>query len=100
MCVPFAIIRVGLTLKDAGTNQRKVTAGALLMLLPSMYPVAPATMQPTTRPMMILMFFMNGEPNSSVKSMLMKLRKPSPMNCGDPQLDMTSASSSSAELEH
>jgi hypothetical protein len=32
--------------------------------------------------------------------MLIKLRKPSPMNCGDPQLDMTSASSSSAELEH
>jgi len=56
------------------------------MLLPSMYPAAPETIQPTASPTMILMFFKNGEPNNSVRMMLMKERKPRPMNSGEPQL--------------
>jgi hypothetical protein len=34
------------------------------------------------------MFFMNGEPKSSVRIMLAKLRKPSPMNSGLPHLHL------------
>jgi hypothetical protein len=67
--------------------QRKVIAGADLILDPSMYPAAPATIHPTTRPMMIEMFFMNGLPNSSVSKILAKERKPSPTSSGDPHLE-------------
>lgn len=66
--------------------QRNVIAGAVVMLLPSMYPAAPATMQPTASPTMMLMFFKNGEPNISVMTMLMNDRKPRPMNSGEPHL--------------
>lgn len=56
------------------------------MELPSIYPAAPATMQPTASPTMMLMFFKNGDPNSSVRMMLTKDRNPRPMNSGDPHL--------------
>lgn len=55
------------------------------MLDPSMYPAAPATMQPTASPTIMLMFLRNGEPKSSVRMMLTNDRKPSPMNSGEPQ---------------
>jgi hypothetical protein len=61
-------------------------AGADLILLPSIYPVAPETMQPTARPMMMDMFFMNGDPNISVSIIVTKDKKPSPMNSGEPHL--------------
>lgn len=61
-------------------------AGAEVMVLPSMYPVAPATMHPTASPTMMLAFFKNGEPNNSVMIMLTNERKPRPMNCGEPHL--------------
>lgn len=63
----------------------KVMAGAVVMLLPSMYPAAPATMQPTARPTMTEMFLRKGDPNSSVRMMLTNDRKPRPMNSGEPQ---------------
>jgi hypothetical protein len=56
------------------------------MLDESTYPVAPATIIPTMRPMMILEFRMNGEPNISTRTIVMKLRKPSPMYSADPHL--------------
>ena len=49
-----------------------------------MYPAAPATMQPTTKPTMILAFFKKGDPNNSVRMMATNDRKPSPMNSGEP----------------
>ena len=55
------------------------------MLDPSMYPAAPATMHPTARPTMMLMFLRNGEPKSSVRRILTNERKPRPMNSGEPQ---------------
>ena len=58
------------------------------MVVLSMYPVAPATIQPKARPAMILIFFMNGDPKISVNMMETKDRKPRPMNSGDPHLDM------------
>lgn len=64
---------------------KNVIAGAVVMLLPSMYPAAPATMQPTAKPTMTEMFLRKGDPNSSVMMMLMKDRNPSPMNSGEPQ---------------
>jgi len=56
------------------------------MVLPSMYPVAPATRHPTASPTMILAFLRNGDPKSSVRIMLTKERNPRPMNCGEPHL--------------
>lgn len=56
------------------------------MLELSIYPVAPATMQPMTKPTIIDAFFRNGEPNSSTRRMLTKDRKPRPMNWGEPHL--------------
>jgi hypothetical protein len=47
-------------------------------------------MQPTAKPMKILMFFINGEPKSSVIIMVIKERKPRPMNSADPQLEIGS----------
>jgi hypothetical protein len=63
-----------------------VIAGADLILLPSIYPAAPATIQPTTNPTMILIFFKNGDPNISVSEMEINDRNPNPMNSGDPHL--------------
>jgi hypothetical protein len=40
-------------------------------------------MHPTARPTMMLMFFKNGDPKSSVKMMLTNDRNPSPINSGD-----------------
>ena len=68
-------------------THRKVIAGAVLMLLPSMYPAAPATIQPTASPMIIDMFFRKGDPNSSVIMIDTKDKKPRPINSGEPQLD-------------
>lgn len=56
------------------------------MVLPSMYPAAPATRHPTASPTMILAFLRNGDPKSSVRIMLTKERNPRPMNCGEPHL--------------
>ena len=61
-------------------------AGAVLMLLLSMYPAAPATMHPTASPTIIDMFFRNGDPKSSVRMIETNDRNPSPMNSGDPHL--------------
>ena len=60
--------------------------GADLMVLLSMYPAPPATMHPTASPMIIEMFLRNGEPKSSVNNIVMKERKPSPMNSGEAHL--------------
>lgn len=60
--------------------------GAEVMVLPSIYPAAPATIHPTASPTMILAFFKNGEPNNSVIMMVTNERKPRPMNCGEPHL--------------
>lgn len=68
------------------THHKKVIDGADLMLELSIYPVAPATMQPTAKPTIIDTFFRNGEPNSSTSRMLTKDRKPRPMNSGEPHL--------------
>lgn len=68
------------------TYHRNVIAGAEVIVLPSIYPVAPATIHPTASPMMILAFFKKGEPNNSVMMMETNERKPSPMNCGEPHL--------------
>ena len=57
--------------------------GALLIVDPSIYPAAPATMHPTARPTMMLMFLRNGEPNSSVKIILTNDKNPRPMNSGE-----------------
>jgi hypothetical protein len=65
---------------------KNVIIGALVMVLPSMYPAAPATIHPTASPTMILAFLRNGEPKSSVRIMLTKERNPRPMNCGEPHL--------------
>lgn len=67
-------------------TQRKVMAGARSILDESTYPVAPATIMPTIRPMMILAFLMNGDPNISTKTIVMKLRKPRPMYSAEPHL--------------
>ena len=45
-------------------------------------------MQPTAKPIKILIFFMNGEPKSSVIMMVINERKPRPMNSADPQLEV------------
>ena len=45
-------------------------------------------MQPTANPMKILMFFINGEPKSSVIMIVEKERKPRPINSADPQLEV------------
>ena len=67
-------------------HHKNVIDGADLMLELSMYPVAPATMQPTAKPTIIDAFFRNGEPNSSTIRMVTKDRKPRPMNWGEPHL--------------
>jgi hypothetical protein len=59
---------------------KNVITGALVMVLPSMYPAAPATIHPTASPTMILAFLRNGEPKISVRMMLTKERNPRPMN--------------------
>lgn len=61
-------------------------AGALLIVVSSIYPAAPATMQPTARPTIMLIFLRNGEPNISVRMMVTKDRNPRPINSGEPQL--------------
>jgi hypothetical protein len=68
------------------THHKKVIDGADLMLELSIYPVAPATMQPTAKPKIMDAFFRNGEPKSSTRRMLTKDRKPRPMNWGEPHL--------------
>lgn len=68
------------------THHKKVIAGADLIVVLSKYPAPPATMQPTARPTMILIFFRNGDPNSSVSMIDMKDRKPRPINSGEPHL--------------
>jgi hypothetical protein len=60
--------------------------GAEVTVLPSTYPAAPATIHPTASPTIILAFFKNGEPNSSVIMMVENERKPRPMNSGEPHL--------------
>ena len=60
--------------------------GAEVIVLPSIYPAAPATIHPTISPTMILAFFKNGEPNNSVMMMVTNDRKPRPMNSGEPHL--------------
>lgn len=65
---------------------RKVIAGAVVILLPSIYPAAPETMHPTANPTMMEMFLRKGDPKSSVRMIEMKDRKPMPMNCGEPHL--------------
>jgi hypothetical protein len=67
-------------------THRNVIAGAVSILDESTYPVAPATIIPTTRPMMILALRMKGEPNISTMTMVMKLRKPRPIYSADPHL--------------
>lgn len=76
---------------DRNTYHKKVIAGAVVMLEPSMKFVAPATMHPTTSPTMMLAFFKKGEPKSSVMTMVENDKKPSPMNSGEPQLQIRSA---------
>lgn len=63
----------------------KEPTGAAVMPESSKYPVAPATMQPMSRPMMTLVDFMIGEPNRSQKMMVMKTRNPRPMYSALPQ---------------
>ena len=65
---------------------KNVMVGAEVMALPSIYPAAPATIHPTASPTMILAFFKNGEPNSSVIMMVTNERKPRPINSGEPHL--------------
>ena len=55
------------------------------MLLPSMYPAAPATIHPTARPTMMEIFLRKGDPNNSVMMMLTNDKNPRPMNSGEPQ---------------
>jgi hypothetical protein len=69
------------------TYHKKVMAGACLILLLSIYPAAPATMHPTAKPIMILIFFRNGEPNISVMIIVIKERNPRPINSGEPHLN-------------
>lgn len=59
---------------------KNVMAGAEVIVLLSIYPAAAATMHPTSNPTIMLIFFMNGEPKSSVKIMETKDRNPRPMN--------------------
>jgi hypothetical protein len=59
-------------------------AGADSIVLESMYPAAPAIMQPTNSPMIMEIFLRNGEPNISVRMMDTKERNPRPMNSGEP----------------
>ena len=61
-------------------------AGALFIELASMYPAAPATIDPTSRPTMMDAFLRKGEPKSSTRTIVMKERKPRPMYCGEPQV--------------
>ena len=49
--------------------------------------MAPATIHPTTKPRVILMFFRNGDPKISVKIIETKETNPRPMNSGDPHLE-------------
>ena len=63
---------------------KKVIAGAVLILDPSINPVAPATMHPTANPTIILIFLRNGEPSISVSTMLTKDKNPMPINSGEP----------------
>lgn len=60
-------------------THRKVIAGAVEMVEPSIYPAAPATMQPTARPTMMEVFLRKGEPKSSVRMIETKDRKPRPI---------------------
>jgi len=64
----------------------KVMAGEVPIVDESIYPVAPATIQPTRRPMMIETFFIKGDPNTSVRRIEMNERNPIPMNSADPHL--------------
>ena len=70
--------------QNRNAYQRKVIPGAVVMLLPSIYPAAPETMQPIASPTMILIFFKNGDPNNSVRTIEMNDKKPRPMNSGEP----------------
>jgi hypothetical protein len=65
-------------------THKKVIAGADVIVDPSMYPAAPATMHPTANPTMILMFLRKGDPKISVRMIEMNDRNPRPMNSGDP----------------
>ena len=67
-------------------THRNVIAGALLIFELSMYPAAPATIHPTTRPTMILIFLRKGEPKSSVRMIVANDRNPRPINSGEPHL--------------
>jgi hypothetical protein len=71
--------------KTTHCTQRKVIAGAEVMLLPSMYPNGPATMQPTMSPITIDADFIAGDPTNSRMMIVTKERKPSPMYSGEPQ---------------
>jgi len=62
-----------------------VIAGALFMLDPSMKPATPATIQPIAKPTIILIFLRKGDPNISVRTILMNERNPRPINSGEPQ---------------
>ena len=68
------------------THHKKVITGADLIVELSKYPAPPATMQPTARPMMILIFFKNGDPKSSVSTIDMNDKNPRPINSGEPHL--------------
>ena len=59
---------------------KNVMAGAVLIVLLSMYPAAAATIHPTNSPIMMLIFFINGEPSISVRMMVTKDKKPRPIN--------------------
>ena len=67
-------------------THRKVIAGELLIVSPLIYPVAPATIHPTIKPTMILMFLRKGEPKSSVRMIVTNDRNPRPINSGEPHL--------------
>ena len=69
-------------------THKNVIAGAVLMLDPSMYPAAPATIHPTASPTMMEMFLRKGDPKSSVRTIETNERKPRPMNSGEPQLEV------------
>jgi len=80
------------------TNHRKVIAGADVIVESLMYPVAAATMHPTSNPTIILAFFRNGLPNNSVKIIAMNERNPRPMNSGLPLKEMLSVNHVSEQI--
>jgi len=66
-------------------TQMKEAAGAASMDDLSKYPVAPAMIQPTRRPITTLSDFMIGAPKRSQIMIVMKTEKPSPINSALPQ---------------